>query len=644
MTQPSRSVRLFGTEEIVAEPRILKAGELSAELDAGNLRHIRFAGIEIIRAISFIVRDRNWGTYNATIENLAVEVSGDRFEVTYAASVGDADQTFRYRARIVGTPRSLTFSGEGEAASDFLTNRTGFVVLHPLDGVAGRPVTIEHVDGTIEEGRFPEIIDPLQPMMDLRTLTHEPVSGLKVTCRMEGDTFEMEDQRNWTDASYKTYVRPLARPWPYRLAPGDRLEQSVTLTVEGDVGSAAASGDKNVSIVFGEGGATLPKVGVGLQRAEIAGTRDALDKLTGLSPNYLVYHHDPRTGDAADLKAAADIAKALGAEPWLETVIAQIDDFADEVAALGRAVAAIGSPFQVVRLSPAADLKGTLPGSPWPPAPPADALFKAARKAFPNARIGGGMFSFFTELNRKRPPLTDIDLVGFTTSAIVHAGDDQTLMESLEALPFVVASACAIAGDRPVSVGPSAIGMRMNPYGAAPMENPRNIRLAMNEADPRQRGLLGAAFIVGYFARFARGGASAVAFGGTTGPHGVVAAKQPWPQPFFEESGGVFPAFHVQRALADMSAWPMRAVTSSEPMAVEAVAAIVDSRTNMLLANLTAQEQIVALPTDMAEVALLDADRFVEAAGSPGCLAELRPASGRELRLGAFAVARVVTA
>ena len=48
---------------------------------------------------------------------------------------------------------------------------------------------------------------------------------------MEGDTYEMEDQRNWTDASYKTYVRPLARPWPYTLDAGARLDQAVTLTV-----------------------------------------------------------------------------------------------------------------------------------------------------------------------------------------------------------------------------------------------------------------------------------------------------------------------------------------------------------------------------------------------------------------------------
>ena len=50
---------------------------------------------------------------------------------------------------------------------------------------------------------------------------------------MEGDTFEMEDQRNWLDASYKTYVRPLALPWPYTIGQGQRFTQSVALTVAG---------------------------------------------------------------------------------------------------------------------------------------------------------------------------------------------------------------------------------------------------------------------------------------------------------------------------------------------------------------------------------------------------------------------------
>ena len=42
------------------------------------------------------------------------------------------------------------------------------------------------------------------------------------------------------------------------------------------------------------------------------------------------------------------------------------------------------------------------------------------------------MFSYFTELNRKRPPLGELDFVSFTTSALVHAGDDRSVAESLE--------------------------------------------------------------------------------------------------------------------------------------------------------------------------------------------------------------------
>ena len=53
----------------------------------------------------------------------------------------------------------------------------------------------------------------------------------------------MEDQRNWTDASYKTYVRPLALPWPYTLA-GRHASWSrrSRVTVEGRAAAAAAAG------------------------------------------------------------------------------------------------------------------------------------------------------------------------------------------------------------------------------------------------------------------------------------------------------------------------------------------------------------------------------------------------------------------
>lgn len=101
---PSRAIRLFGTDDPVAPSRILTAGRLTAELDAGNLRYIRFDGIEVICAVSFIVRDKNWGTYNPKISNLLVVEDEDGFLVSYDAVASDASQEFRYAALITGRP------------------------------------------------------------------------------------------------------------------------------------------------------------------------------------------------------------------------------------------------------------------------------------------------------------------------------------------------------------------------------------------------------------------------------------------------------------------------------------------------------------------------------------------------------------
>src|SRR5665213_1689794 len=115
----SRQIRLFGTEQLFPPPQVLRAGELTAEIEAGNLRYIRFGGIEMIRAISFIVRDKNWGTYDSVISDLKISEEGEGFRVVYQATAKDASQEFRYTAEIVGHPNgSLRFQGRGQAVTD----------------------------------------------------------------------------------------------------------------------------------------------------------------------------------------------------------------------------------------------------------------------------------------------------------------------------------------------------------------------------------------------------------------------------------------------------------------------------------------------------------------------------------------------
>ena len=636
----SRGVRLFGTDETVIAPKQLRAGALSAELESGNLRYISFGGVEMIRAISFIVRDRNWGTYNPVLSELSIEQTADGFRVSYNAVARDATQEFSYRAEIVGrADGALRFSAHGRAVTDFLTNRAGFVVLHPIENVAGQAARVTQTTGRTFDTEFPNLIDPVQPMMNLRAIRHCFAPGAFVECRMEGDVFEMEDQRNWTDASYKTYVRPLALPWPYTIAQGGELDQSVELTVEGSAPVRGGAGDA-IEIRLGETQGATPALGLGLDPDDAGGALAHADALRALQIAYVVCHHDPRRGHGREtLVRAIETAKALGATPWLEAIVENVEGFDAEIGALGEMARSLGSPFPVVLVSPASDLKCTLPGSVWPPCPPAVELYRAARRAFPAAKLGGGMFSYFTELNRKRPPLAEIDFVSFTTSALVHAGDDRSVAESLESLPHIARSVRALVAATPYAVGPSAIGMRGNPYGQSTAANPHNLRQAMNRNDPRQRGLLGAAWALAYFAHFARGGARQIALGGAVGPFGVMHTPSDYPQPGFDDAGGLFPVYHVIGGLARLKDKPMRAVEISAPREVQAFAVAEE----LWLANLMGEPRRVQWGAPLAgRLARLDAESFVAAARDIDALDRIEHAfSGGTIELDAYAVVRL---
>ncbi|MEM8950112.1 MAG: hypothetical protein AAGC99_12350, partial [Pseudomonadota bacterium] len=502
ITAPSRAIALFGTDEPVADAKTLRAGPLTVDFDNGALRYIKVGGKEAIRNIAFVVRDQNWGTYNPVLENLKIGQGPNGFEVSFDAICKDAGQELHYSARIKGkSDGTLIFEGTGKAVTDFMTNRTGFVVLHPVDGVAACPVEVERVNGSKENTSFPELIDPMCPFQDVRALTHEVVPGVRVTCRMVGDAFETEDHRNWNDASFKTYVRPLAKPWPYMIKAGEVTEQSVTLSLSGEAPAVVAGkGIQPVTLKLGDEAGVMPAIGLSLPPEQDQAILQTIEPVKKIGAQFFLCPFDSRIADGAPKGLVGPrvstfplddprldgrgevmgmfkaICEATGAELVLEAVLACRDGAgapsADEdvmrkdLEAIRKAAKDADVIFSRVAVSPSSDLKCTLPGSVWPPCPDAVAIYDAARAAFPGVPLGGGMFSFFTELNRKRPPFEALDFVCHSSCPIVHASDDITAMENLEALPHIIKSVRAFAGDLPYRVGPGTIGARDNPYGA----------------------------------------------------------------------------------------------------------------------------------------------------------------------------------
>ena len=652
-SKTSRSIILTGTEQPDVVGRILTAGPLSVELDGGNLRYLRLNGVEVMRAIAFLVRDENWGTYVPVISDLKIEQRSDGFSVSYEATCSRPGQSIHYAARIDGKPNgSLDFHAIALPQTDFLTARTGFVVLHPLEGVVGHKLKIEHVDGSTTDSEFPEQVNPDCPFRNIRALSHEVQPDLWVRVKMEGDAYEMEDHRNWTDASFKTYIRPLSKPWPYTLPQGELIEQSVTFAFSGPLPKAAGSSSNQSNLVeVGPAGTQrVPAIGLGIppEEADSALTRTELMQL--LAPNFLACFYDPRLHHGVDqLRKYRDIAAQTHAEVMLEVVVQSVDDYANELMGVASQVKQAGLNLESVAVCPVGHLKAVLPGGIYPPAPELDALYRAARAAFPGIRLGGGMFSFFTELNRKRPPSQLLDFITNTTSPIVHAADDRSVMETLEALPWQIKTARHFSNGTPHRVGPSGIGARDNPHGATYSENPDNGRICLAKMDPRQRGLFSAAWTLAYVSELVRGGVDRISMAAPTGPLGVIYRSTDYDQPYYDDlpsakqAHAVYPVFHVLSSLNCASGSKLRSVKVASPDKATAFGWETAEGRWLLVANLTAGKQTIKLKGvgSKASIGVLDASSFAEATSAPVSFRKRSSwlGSGGELVLDAYAVA-----
>ena len=471
----------------------LRSGRLSALIADGDLRRVAFDGHEVLRRVSYPVRDADWGTMQT--ETRAERLDGGRYERQFRATEGAFEGVFR--AEATGEAR-LVATVEIRFLADSVVYRTGFTLLNHIAGEAGTAVTVSHPRGGVEQATFPRLIAPAQPARDIVGLSHR-AGPVAVDIAMAGDVFEMEDQRNWSDASYKTYCRPLSLPRPYPVRAGEVIRQSVTLTL-----SPAA--EREASAAFA-GSATAPLPEVLLAHEPGISGAQALAGFPGIPVLFRVSGAVPDAG----------LAALSGRDLSLEIVFADIADLNLQIA---RCRAAGLSPGRVVAL-PAGYLKSHQPEGPWPDGARPEDAFPVLRAAFPAAAIGGGSLTNFTELNRCRPDATAVDFLTFGNTAIVHAADDMSVRETLEAIPQIIGSATALAAGKPLHLGLLSIGMRSNPYGAGVAPNPERARLPMAMDDPRQASGFAAAYTVALLAHAAAGDVASLALAMPDGPLGA---------------------------------------------------------------------------------------------------------------------------
>ena len=239
-------------------------------LDGVDLRYLRLGDTELMRRVYVAVRDVDWDTVPGTVSGLEVEQGDKSFRVEFDVRHARRDVDFSWHGAITGDESGrVEIVLDGRAADVLPYNRIGICVHHPWRETKAARFRARTPDGEIE-GRFPDLIGPqgfedgmyraLFPAFD--RLEVELATGGRLLLEFEGDLWETEDHRNWTDANFKTYSTPIGLGRPAPLKAGQELRQRLVITpLEVPAG---AGPERSVRLSIGEPtGSRVPAVGLG---------------------------------------------------------------------------------------------------------------------------------------------------------------------------------------------------------------------------------------------------------------------------------------------------------------------------------------------------------------------------------------------
>ncbi len=502
---------LYGFAEPLPAQTRLKAGPLSMIYENGFIRYIKYGNNEIVRMIYMALRDQNWGTYAYTIKDEKVLAFSNSFIIKYTCLNKKADKIiFSWDVSIEGDETGrIVFEITGYAVADLLKNRAGFCILHPIKNTAGQPLTITYKNGSREHSFFPSSIAAKNPFPDIVKMQWQ--NEYQYVIEMEGESFEMEDHRNWTDASFKTFCTPLSLPFPVQLKAGEQIRQricfyplvtlpQVPATVTGDFVTITVNADKIQE---------MPAIGVGTSTETNTLSEIALNILQKI--NYDYYNIEICTSADNWLKHLQNeiyIGKQLHTSLFvtLELTSDYKKEF-DEFAKLIEEHKQIVKYILIIEKDQPVTSQQIIE---W--------TENHVKKVFPSALFGMGTSTNFAELNRNRRVLTDIDFTSYAIHPQEHAFDHLSMVENMESQADTINSARQIYPHASICISPVTLRRRINPYAQNKKERPCSND---QKADSRQDSLWAAGWVLGSIKYIGEAGAMAITYFQTIGKQGV---------------------------------------------------------------------------------------------------------------------------
>lgn len=535
--------------------KILHAGPLQMKYDNGFLRHIKLGDAEVLRMLYFAVRDQNWATIPLHITKEICNIYKDHFSIDYQGVCRQNEIHFEWHCKINGSKEgSITFEIYGKALSNFLRNRIGFCILHPIKECAGQPVFITHADNTNGEYYFPYYISPYQPFKDITSMQWQ-MAGATATLHCTGDIFETEDQRNWMDASYKTYCTPLHLPFPAQVNKGDEIHQKIEFKLAQSIeNQSTKSTNLNYTLYKTDEIYAIPPLGLEANTEALDAL--AIQRLQELNLSFLRVEMRLHESDwESDFKKRLQQAILLQLPIQLVLFLNKNWDKEQEILQLYHFPVPIRSIILV-------DIHNKTLTEPF-----LNKVLPTLKSIFTNIPIGGGTSAYFTEFNRNPPPAKMLDFAAFSVNPQVHAFDELSLIENLEAPPSIMESAKKLV-DMPISITPITLRPRFNPDATAPeIVNPRKMPFRV---DPRQYTDFAAVWTLGSLLAFAKTEVRDLVYFQTVGEEGLLMPDRDSKYDDFDaKASNVFPVCALFKLLGEFKNGAIEPMQSSQSIGFE---------------------------------------------------------------------------
>jgi hypothetical protein len=533
---------------------------------------VRLGDEEILRRIYVVFQDRNWTARPWHIEEEEIDEREDSFAVRLRARGTFDAEPFTWTAEISGAPNgAISYSIVGATAQPFPRNRLGICVLHPMTGFPGRECIVTHPDGSVTSSAFPDAISPHQPFLDVAAMTW-PVPHGRARLDFNGEVFETEDHRNWSDASYKTYCTPISLPFPAEVRPGDEVRQSVTLTLTGVPSLPPPPLQTGpVRIIVGDDARPLPSIGIHL--TEPAWTAAELADLKALSLGHVHADLDLDAVDAVErIRDSAVRARRLGSR--LVLALHAKDGAAEDVSEALAESADVIEGVWVFHPDEKVTARATLDA--W------------RSRLGPDLPWGCGTNLYFTELNRQPPDTTGLAWTTFSVNPQVHASDDRSVMQNTETLAVIAGDIPRLTSGTRVHVGPISLKPRFNPNATDPASDVSSTDLPA-DVDGRQATPFAAAWTaLALRSLSAPGTVSAVTIFDDFDAKGIRSRDGG-----AGDAGRTYPAYDV--LLAVKGATQVLPTSSTMPETVDALVVDGDSGRRAIVVNLTDAPQTAQL-------------------------------------------------